>query len=84
MRGVVSVVGGRLGGSTLTEGGDSEVIDIVRMTVIIDDEDFTDETVSEEGVCGLNGLDGLTPCDENSGGNDMMPGCMGCSAMQEA
>lgn len=65
-------------------GLDSEVIDIVRITVIIDDVDFADETVPEAGVCGLNGLDGLTPCDGNSGGNDMIPGCIGCSAMQEA
>lgn len=84
MRAVVSVIGVGFGESTRTGGVDSEVIDRVRTTVIIDGVDFDEENVSEAGVCGLNGLDGCTPCDENSGGNDMIPGWMGWSAMQEA
>ena len=68
----------------MTEPVDSEVIDTVRTTVIIDDEDFNDGTATEAGLCGVSGLGGPIPCAENSGGNDMIPGCIGCSAMQEA
>lgn len=84
MRGVVSVAGVRFEESIMTGGVDSEVIDTFRITVIIDDVDFTEETVPEAAVCGRSGLDGLTSCDENSGGNDIIPGCRGCSATQEA
>lgn len=74
----------RLGESIMTGGIDSEAIDIVRITVIIDDVDFADETVPEVAVCGRGGLDGLASCIENSGGNEIIPGWIGCSAMQEA
>jgi hypothetical protein len=83
MRGVVSARV-RLGESIMTGGIDSEAIDIVRITVIIDDVDFADETVPEVAVCGRGGLDGLASCIENSGGNEIIPGWIGCSAMQEA
>jgi len=83
MRGVVSARV-RLGESIMTGGIDSEAIDIVRITVIIDDVDFADETVPELAVCGRGGLDGLASCIENSGGNEIIPGWIGCSAMQEA
>lgn len=84
MRGVVSAAGVRFEESLMNGGLDSEVIDIVRITVIIDDVDFADETVPEVAVCGRGGLDGLASCIENSGGNDIIPGWIGCSAMQEA
>ena len=77
MSGVVSAVGVRSGESMKMGGVGWEVIDTVRKTVIIDDEDMDEDMdegmVSEAGVRGLTGTGGLTPCDENSGGNDMIP-----------